>query len=123
MRDQRPINLNLTTIRFPLPAIVSILHRISGVFLFLALPFLLCILSHSLTSATSFSQEQTWLSQPLPRFFLWLVLSAVIYHVIAGIRHLVMDFGFAESLQAGRCTAKAVIVISAILIILAGVWL
>ncbi|HLF66576.1 MAG TPA: succinate dehydrogenase, cytochrome b556 subunit, partial [Gammaproteobacteria bacterium] len=41
LNTNRPINLNLFTIRFPLPAIVSILHRVSGVFLFLLLPILM----------------------------------------------------------------------------------
>ena len=53
MQTKRPVNLDLSTIRFPLPAIISILHRITGIWLFLALPFLLVMLRGSLESIQS----------------------------------------------------------------------
>ena len=55
--------------------------------------------------------------------FLWLVVSALLYHWVAGVRHLLMDIGVGETLRGGRFGAMAVAAISAVLIALAGVWI
>lgn len=123
MIKQRPKNLNLLTIRFPLPAIVSILHRISGVILFLLIPLILWGLSLSLSSPDEFDNLHLFLSSPIMKFLLWGSLSAFIYHFCAGIRHLLMDIHVGDELKSGRLSAKLTMVISVILIILAGVWL
>jgi succinate dehydrogenase / fumarate reductase cytochrome b subunit len=120
---KRPIHLNLLQIRFPAPAIVSILHRASGVILFLCLPLFLWLLSSSLRSQASFDNIHTSLTHPVSAFITWVMLSALLYHLIAGVRHLLMDAGIGESLQGGRFTAYLVQCISAIGIILLGVWL
>lgn len=120
---QRPKNLNLLTIRFPLPAIVSILHRISGVVLFLMIPFLLWGLKLSLASAQDFDDVRQFMAYPLCKLIIWLLLSAFIYHFIAGIRHLLMDVGIGETLKGGRFSAKLTLLISAICILLLGRWL
>lgn len=123
MNTKRPKNLNLLTIRFPIPAIVSILHRISGIILFLAIPLILWGLSLSLSSQQSFDDLQQVLSQPLVRFISWGCLSAFIYHFLAGIRHLLMDINLGVELKSGRFTAYLTTLIAAVLIILAGIWL
>jgi succinate dehydrogenase / fumarate reductase cytochrome b subunit len=123
VRKQRPINLDLFTIKFPLPAIVSILHRISGFFVFLLIPFLLWMLSASLSSPGGFEQIQEILTSPVTKFILWLLLSALIYHLIAGIRHLLMDMGWGESLKGGILTSKIVLALSLIIALIIGVWL
>ena len=123
MSEKRPVNLAITTIRFPMPAIVSILHRISGVLMFFSVPLLLWILRESLATRIGFYQIQAFIMQPWMRFVLWVVLSCVIYHVVAGIRHLLMDIGIGESLSGGRAMAKITLILSIILIVLAGVWL
>jgi succinate dehydrogenase / fumarate reductase cytochrome b subunit len=120
---QRPKNLNLLTIRLPLPAIVSILHRISGVILFLLIPLLLWALSISLSSPEDFDSLHQFLSTPLMKFFIWGFLSAFIYHFFAGIRHLLMDVHLGDELKSGRLSAKLTIIISIVFIILAGIWL
>jgi succinate dehydrogenase / fumarate reductase cytochrome b subunit len=120
---QRPKNLNLLTIRFPLPAIVSILHRISGVILFLFIPLMLWGLSLSLSSSQSFDDLHLFLSSPVIKFFIWGLLSAFIYHFFAGIRHLLMDIHVGDELKSGRLSAKLTMVVSVVFIILAGVWL
>ena len=102
MKNDRPVNLDLTTIRFPLPAIASILHRISGVSLFLMLPILLCALQYSLKSEQSFTQLRTCMATPGCKALILLMLAPIIYHLFAGIRHLLMDFGIGESLEGGR---------------------
>lgn len=123
MAKQRPVNLNLFTIKFPIPAIVSILHRISGFILFLCIPFLLWLLQISLSSINHFDELQAFLGQPLVTILVWGVLAALFFHLVAGIRHLLMDLGFGESLKAGRFSAWAVVILSIALTLIAGVWL
>lgn len=123
MRDKRPINLNLFTIHFPVPAIVSILHRISGVILFLFIPFILWGLHFSLESEQNFETFHQFFLNPFIRFILWGFLSAFIYHFIAGIRHIFMDMGVGEELRSGRFTAHLTNLMSIVLIVLAGIWL
>ncbi len=120
---ERPVFLNLMKLKFPLPAIISILHRISGVVLFLFLPLFLYLLHQSLISHESYVALQALLNRPLLKLLLWLALAAVIFHLFAGIRHLMMDLGFAESLEAGRVSAMLVMVLSVLFILLAGWWL
>jgi succinate dehydrogenase / fumarate reductase cytochrome b subunit len=122
MRDTRPKNLNLFTIRFPLPAIVSGLHRISGVLLFILVPFLLWALSFSLTSR-GFDVMGEWLSNVYVKCVLWLFLIPFIFHLIAGIRHLLSDIHIGDTLQGGRRGALLTMLFSFVFIILAGVWL
>lgn len=123
MTSNRPVNLSLTQFKFPIAAIVSILHRISGVLLFLALPVLLYTLSHSLQSDDAFAQVVQYMRSPVALFFAWVILSATLFHLLAGIRHLMMDLGLGEGLKAGQFTAISVIVLTAIGAILMGVWL
>lgn len=123
MKSKRPIFLDLTAIRFPIPAIASILHRISGVVIFLAIPFLLWLLQLSLIAPETFYDLKYSLPHSSSKWLLWLVISAVIYHSCAGIRHLVMDIGYGESLKAGRQSAIAVFVVSIVLIVITGIYL
>ena len=123
MKHKRPINLNLFTIKFPITAIVSILHRLSGLLLFILIPFLLWGLNLSLSSQQDFDALYFRLTTPWSKFIIWLLLSAFIYHFVAGIRHLIMDAGIGEGLKSGRLGAILVLVISVILTLLAGIWL
>ena len=123
MDKKRPVNLQLTTIKFPIPAIISILHRISGLIVFLAIPFLLWMLYHSLATRAGFYNIQQFVHQPLIKITFWVILSGMFYHLIAGIRHLLMDAGIGETLAGARCSAKFVLVLSIISAILVGVWL
>lgn len=123
VNDKRPVNLDLTTIKFPVPAIASIIHRISGIGLFLALPIVLWMLDRSLASPESFVDLQEQLSAPLARFVVWSIVSMFIYHLVAGIKHLLMDLGIGETLQGGRNGAFIALAVSAVLIAIAGVWI
>lgn len=123
MKDQRPKNLDLFTIRFPITAITSILHRASGVFIFLMIPVLLSMLACSLASEESFNQLKSTLDSVVVKLGLWIVITGILYHMVAGIRHIVMDFGFGETLAGGHLGAKLIIVISALLSLMVGVWL
>jgi len=121
VKDNRPVNLDLFTIKQPLPAITSILHRITGVLLFLFIVLLLCALDQSLSSEESFMQMQQSFSGGFAKLIVWGVLSALIYHLVAGVRHLLMDFGIGEGLESGRLGAKITLGLSVLLILLTGV--
>lgn len=123
MNKKRPINLDLCSLKFPPMAIASILHRISGVVLFLLLPIMLFLFGQSLYSEESFAQMKKMLTQPCYKLVLWAFSAAMIYHVLAGIRHLFMDMGFGEHLHTGRRTAVFVIVLAVILAIFLGIWI
>lgn len=119
---KRPINLNLFVIHFPITAIISILHRLSGVFLFLMIPILLFCLQSSL-EATASREWDSILNGHLGKGLIWLTLSALFYHLIAGLRHLIMDIGWGESLWVARISAKTILLLGIVYSILLGGWL
>ncbi|MAA63925.1 MAG: succinate dehydrogenase, cytochrome b556 subunit [Alteromonadaceae bacterium] len=123
MNSKRPVNLDLSKFHFPLPAITSILHRTSGIIIFIGMGFLLYGLDLSLEGESGFNAVNDLLSSFLAKLIIWGILSALLYHLVAGIKHLLMDMGIGEELQSGRLAAKATVVISVILIVLAGVWI
>ena len=118
MNSKRPVNLDLGKFHFPLPAITSILHRVSGIIIFVGVAFMLYGLQLSLSGEEGFSRVSGFLA----KLITWGILSALLYHLVAGIKHLLMDMGIGEELESGRLAAKATVVISVILILLAGVW-
>lgn len=123
VKSQRPVNLDLRTIKLPVTAYTSILHRISGVILFLGIAVLLFALDKSLASEEGFEQVKAYLASPLVKLVIWGLLSALLYHLVAGVRHLIMDMGIGETLQGGTLGSKIVIAASVVLILLAGVWI
>ena len=123
MKSQRPVNLDLRTIKLPITAYTSILHRISGIILFFGIAIMLYGLEQSLASEESFVQLQACLASPLAKLVIWGLLSALLYHLAAGVRHLIMDAGVGESLEGGKLGSKIVLIVSVLLILLAGVWI
>lgn len=121
--SKRPINLNLLTIRFPITAIVSIMHRISGFFLFLVIPVFLAIMALSLQSPEAFFTVHSCFAHPLVKLLILAFLFALFYHLVAGIRHLLMDAGVGEELKPARLSAVLVIVLSISLTGLMGIYL
>lgn len=91
MKDSRPVNLNLLTIRMPITAYTSILHRLSGLLVFLAIPIFLWALQASLQSAQSFAGLQRCFGHWSMQGLVWLLTVGLVYHMIAGLRHLLMD--------------------------------
>ncbi len=123
VNHQRPVNLDLGSLKFPPMAIASILHRISGLVLFLLLPFMLYLLNTSLESPSSFNHLQTLLTTPYYKLILWAFSAAFIYHLLAGFRHMLMDIGFGEQLAIARRSAITVIMLAIILTIILGIWI
>ncbi len=122
MNTNRPVNLDLSTIKFPITAIVSITHRVSGVVMLGGILVLMWMLDVSLSSEEGFNSIKETLQAPLAKLILWGVLAALAYHTVAGIRHLIMDLGIGETLEGGKLGATLTVVVSIILIILAGLW-
>ncbi len=84
---------------------------------------LLWLLSSSLQSERGFTDVQNWLTAPLVKVVVWGILAGLLYHLIAGVKHLIMDMGIGETLEGAKTSAKLVVIISVIAIVLAGVWL
>ena len=122
-KNDRPVNLDLSTIKLPLAAITSITHRISGVIMFVGIGILLWMLELSLSGEAGFNRLQKLLTSPLATFVVWGVLSALAYHLIAGVKHLLMDAGIGETKEGAPRGASIVIVVSLLTILALGVWL
>ncbi|MSR12067.1 MAG: succinate dehydrogenase, cytochrome b556 subunit [Gammaproteobacteria bacterium] len=123
MKDTRPKNLNLFAIKWPLAAITSITHRISGIFIFIGVAILLYLLEVSLESAAGFDFVLELLAKPLVKLLVWAIVAGLLYHLIAGIKHLLMDFGIGESKQGSLRGAQLTILFAVIAIAVAGVWI
>lgn len=113
--------LNLWKIKFPITAIVSILHRISGFLMSFLLPILLYVIFFSLSSNDNFLYIKKLFSSGMAKFIMQLVLIPMIYHFYAGIRHLLMDMGYCESFLASRYSAKIVLASTMLTVIAIGV--
>lgn len=123
MDKKRPVNLDLGTIALPITSYVSILHRVSGVIMFLAVAVLLWLLESSLASEASFNELSNLFANPLCQIIVWGTLAALGYHSVAGIRHMIMDFGIGEdSFQAGRVSAWVAMVLAVVVIALITIW-
>lgn len=123
VNHNRPVNLDLGSLSYPPMAIASILHRISGLVLFLLLPLMMYLLSASLSSPLSFDRLQIELTGTCYKFLLWAFSTALIYHLIAGIRHILLDIGIGEHVVMARRSAITVIVLATILAVFLGVWI
>lgn len=128
MKSNRPVNLSLSTVlavnmKSPV-AIASILHRISGVVIFLLIPVLLYVLQQSLTSEAAFTAVKTdVLGGLVGGFLVFVALAGLIYHLVVGAKHLVQDFGIGETLEGGRLFATLALVLAGVLIVCALAWM
>ena len=102
-----PRYLNLFKIALPMPGISSILHRISAVAIFvLSLP-MMGILVFSLSSEANYKITISLFENIIFKSLFFLFITAIFYHFVSGLRHIVMDFGYWETLRAGRMSALA----------------
>ena len=118
VKDTRPVNLDLTTVKFPLPAITSILHRISGVGLFFGIGVVLYFLQLSLESEAGFERVLELLGAIPVKLTIWLILAGLLYHLIAGITHLLMDWGLGESREGALRGAQVTLVLAIVAAVL-----
>jgi succinate dehydrogenase / fumarate reductase cytochrome b subunit len=117
-KSQRPKYLNLFKIREPVMAVVSIFHRVSGVFLFLAIPFLIYWLAMSLRSPEDFASASTYFDSPWLKLIGLILAWALVHHFFTGIRYLLMDVSIGENLPAARISAWLVFGIVAVIMVL-----
>ena len=110
----RPRFLDFARIRFPVGAVASIAHRISGVVLVAALPLGVLLLERSLQADDAFPSLLRKAQSMPGRIALLLIAWAAAQHLFAGIRHLLMDVGIGSSLAAGRASAYAVLAAAAL---------
>lgn len=121
MKDTRPVNLDLGTISMPITAYASIFHRISGVILVVGSFLLLWALDRSLAGPESFAALVNVLGHPVVKFIAWGIATGLIYHSLAGVKHIVMDFGIGETLEGGILGARIVFALSGVGAVIAGV--
>jgi succinate dehydrogenase / fumarate reductase cytochrome b subunit len=123
LKDDRPVYLNLFQYKWPLVAIASILHRVSGVGVFFGTGVLLFLLQASLESQSSFDSLRAGFQSPSLKILVWLIISGLIYHLLAGVKHLVMDWGLGEDLRSAHFASQLTLVLAAVCCLLVGVWL
>ena len=123
MKKQRPVNLDLTTIKMHPSTNASILHRVSGVIMVFAIGILLWTLSLSLSSAEGFAQIEACLDGFFFKFIMFGIISALTFHILMGVRHLFMDLGYFEELASGNNSANFAMALWFLLTVLVGVWL
>jgi len=112
IKKMRPKNLDLMTIRLPLPGILSIIHRVSGAGIFLLLPVLLWLFQSSLGSAETFALATGLLTHPLVKLVLFGLIWLYLHHFCAGIRYLLLDLHLGVELESARRSSKIVFAVS-----------
>ena len=122
MSTTRPKYLDLFKIRLPVPGLVSILHRISGLGLFLFLPLLLWLLQSSLAAPDSYVRYRDAITNPVLKLILIGLLWAFLHHLFAGLRFLLLDLHYGTSLAAARNSSRAVLAVGIVLTVVLG-WL
>lgn len=109
MNKKQPVYLNLSKIKLPLPGIVSLLHRVTGVVLFLAIPFSIYLLQQSMRYEDDFQWVVDVLNSPLIILFEVMIFAALIYHFFAGIRFLLMDIDIGEEKRPAEISSWVVL--------------
>ena len=123
MKKTRPVHLDLRKVQFPLTAIASILHRISGVVMFVVIGLFLGLLQKSLESQEAFDFVSSFFNSSIIKVFTLSVVAAFFYHLFGGLRHLVMDAGYWEEMKSGTLSAQVVIGLTCVVLVITGVWL
>lgn len=117
VKNSRPEfrNIHITQIvnyRLPLAGFSSILHRVTGMLMFLLLPFVLYLLDKSLTSESSFEYFKSFASGGFARLLILALSWGYLHHFCAGIRHLILDNHIGVDKDSARKSAVAVFVVS-----------
>ena len=119
--DTRPVNLNLLKIRQPITAIASIGHRISGVLLFLSIPFVIWMLDRSLQGPSGYADVTALFDNGLIKILALLFAWSAAHHFFAGIRFLLLDIEIGLDLATARTSAMVVNVLGVIGVLIATV--
>jgi succinate dehydrogenase / fumarate reductase cytochrome b subunit len=121
MNKTRPKHLALHKIKLPISGYVSILHRLSGALLFLALPLLLLLFDQSLRSIETYTNLTENLVNPFLKLALLGLLWAFLHHFCAGLRYLAIDLHWLPNLASARAASLWVLAVSLTLTVILGV--
>lgn len=102
----RPLSPRLAVYRWQLPMIASLAHRATGIVLALFVPVYLFVLSGLTGSPEDFARQMQWMHSVPGRLILWLTGSALIYHLLNGLRFILLDAGWFEAPDSMRLTAR-----------------
>jgi succinate dehydrogenase / fumarate reductase cytochrome b subunit len=105
LRGQRPVFFNLLQIQLPVGALTSITHRVTGVLLVLNIPVGVYLLDLSLRSPEGYAEVIALFDKSAIKGAALVMLWALAHHLLAGIRHLLMDIGVGSKLPAARRSA------------------
>jgi len=110
---------DLPSYRLPAAGIVSILHRISGLIMFLLLPLIVWLFDTSVSSEISFAKFSAafnvglgFVPAVLVKVVVLGLIWAYLHHLIAGVRHVYMDVHHAVSKEFGKSSAVFTLVVS-----------
>jgi len=125
MQSTRPIFLDLRRIKLPIGGWVSILHRLSGILLVLAIPAGALLLHQALSGPDGFAASAAVLAHPLVRLALGVLVWGLLHHLLAGIRYLLLDLGLGLARPSARRSAWAALLgaLAAAALVLATGWL
>ena len=117
LKQKRPVFLNLWQIRFPVTAVMSIMHRLTGVLLFIAIPFFIYALQLSLESEAGFQIVAGYADSIVIKFVIVLMVWSLLHHLLAGVRYLLLDIDLGIEKQQAKLTAWLVIISALVLLI------
>ncbi len=120
---KRPKFLDLFVLgpKMAVMAKISILHRLSGIILFLSIPFLLFVLHRSLTNESFYATLYGICSCTLVKLLYLIIIWSFMHHICAGVRFLLLDVNKGADIKVARSTAKLVLVLSLLFTVLLGV--
>ncbi|SCZ63202.1 succinate dehydrogenase, cytochrome b556 subunit [Thiohalomonas denitrificans] len=117
--NQRPLFLDLRRIHMPVTAVISIGHRLTGILLFLLLPFMLYLFEMSLRGPEGFEQAAAWLAWWPMKLITVLIIGWYGYHLLAGVRLLLIDSDVGSDLPGARRGAWSVLAGSGVILLVA----
>lgn len=120
MKTDRPVNLNLFTITLPIVGIASFAHRVTGGALFVGLAFGLYALQLALSSPEGFKEAAALSGSALGRFIFVGLIFSLSYHILAGLKHLLLDFHVGDTFGAAKVSSVIVIVLSVVVTFVLG---
>ena len=118
LHHNRPVYLNLVQIRLPVAGVMSIIHRITGVVMVLAIPFLAWALQRSLSGDAGFAEVAHLFGGWFGKAALFAMCWALLHHLLAGVRYLLIDVDIGVEKPVFRYTAWAVLVAAPLLALL-----
>jgi succinate dehydrogenase / fumarate reductase cytochrome b subunit len=120
---KRPKNLDILSIRLPLPGVLSIIHRLTGAALFVLLPVFLWLFERSLATPESFAAVKGLGSHLIVRLILLGFIWFYIQHFLTGLRYLLIDLHKGVDLEGARFSTKVVFAASTILMLVIGAFI